>query len=84
MERFLMLRLKWTRQADTVFSSRWEIGRFISSYVALHSYKRKSSNSSRKKNSDIFLFIMTLCYVYSLESPHRGDSNEYTQHTIIV
>ena len=24
-----------------------------------------------------------LC-VYSLESPHRGDSNEYTQHTIIV
>ena len=22
--------------------------------------------------------------VYSLESPHRGDSNEYTQHTIIV
>ena len=26
-------------------------------------------------------FIMKL---YSLESPHRGDSNEYTQHTIIV
>ena len=25
-----------------------------------------------------------LCCVYSLESPHRGDSNEYTQHTIIV
>ena len=22
--------------------------------------------------------------VYSLESPHRGDSNEYIQHTIIV
>ena len=22
--------------------------------------------------------------VYSLESPHRGDSNECTQHTIIV
>ena len=22
-------------------------------------------------------------FVYSLESPHRGDSNEYTQHTII-
>ena len=22
--------------------------------------------------------------VYSLESPHRGDSNEYTQHTIIA
>ena len=25
-----------------------------------------------------------LCCVYSLESPHRGDSNVYTQHTIIV
>ena len=24
------------------------------------------------------------CCVYSLESPHRGDSNVYTQHTIIV
>ena len=21
---------------------------------------------------------------YSLESPHRGDSNDYTQHTVIV
>ena len=29
---------------------------------------------------------MKLCFVcmYSLELPHRGDSNEYTQHTIIV
>ena len=25
-----------------------------------------------------------VCCVYSLESPHRGDSNECTQHTIIV
>ena len=25
-----------------------------------------------------------VCCVYSLESPHRGDSNEYTQHTIVV
>ena len=25
-----------------------------------------------------------ICCVYSLELPHRGDSNEYTQHTIIV
>ena len=29
-------------------------------------------------------FIMELYVVYSLESPHRGDSNEYIQHTIIV
>ena len=26
---------------------------------------------------------MKVCCVFSLESPHRGDSNEYTQHTII-
>ena len=33
---------------------------------------------------DFFLFYHGIeCCVYSLESPHRGDSNEYTQHTII-
>ena len=29
-----------------------------------------------------FFFNMKVCCVLSLESPHRGDSNEYTQHTI--
>ena len=33
---------------------------------------------------DIFsiLFNMKVCCVFSLESPHRGDSNEHTQYTI--
>ena len=33
---------------------------------------------------DIFsiLFNMKVCCVFSLESPHWGDSNEYTQYTI--
>ena len=33
---------------------------------------------------DIFLifFNMKVCCVFSLESPHRGDSNENTRHTI--
>ena len=32
-----------------------------------------------------FLFYHgTVCFVYSLESPHRGDSNEYTHHTTVV
>ena len=33
---------------------------------------------------DIFsiLFNMKVCCMCSLESPHRGDSNEYTQYTI--
>ena len=26
---------------------------------------------------------MNVCCVFSLESPHRGDSNEYTHHAII-
>ena len=34
---------------------------------------------------DIFsiFFNMKVCCVFSLESPRRGDSNEYTQYTII-
>ena len=33
----------------------------------------------------VFLFYHGIvCCVYSLELPHQGDSNEYTQHTIIV
>ena len=34
---------------------------------------------------DIFsiFFKMKVCCVFPLESPHRGDSNEYTQHIII-
>ena len=35
-------------------------------------------------NRDIFLIFsnMKVCCVFSLESPHRGDSNENTQYTI--
>ena len=29
-----------------------------------------------------FLFNIKVCCVFPLESPHRGDSNEYTQYTI--
>ena len=28
-------------------------------------------------------FNMKVCCVFSFKSPHRGNSNEYTQHTII-
>ena len=27
---------------------------------------------------------MKVCCVFSSESPHRGDSNEYTQYTIFI
>ena len=37
-------------------------------------------------NRDIFsiFFNMKVYCVFSLESPHRGDSNVYTQYTIFV
>ena len=37
-----------------------------------------------KHNRDIFsiFFYLKVYCVFSLESPHRGDSNEYTQYTI--
>ena len=39
----------------------------------------------KTKFKEIFLFYHNIvCCVYSLELPHRGNSNEYTQYTIIV
>ena len=37
-----------------------------------------------RHNRDIFsiFFNIKVCCVFSLESPYRGDSNEYTQYTI--
>ena len=32
--------------------------------------------------SFLILFNMKVCCVFSLESPHQGDSNEYTQYNI--
>ena len=41
--------------------------------------------AQENKYEKFFLFYHEiLCCIYSLESPHRGDSNVYTQHTIIV
>ena len=47
---------------------------------------QNSSNSSRKQIfRDFFLFYHEIvCCVYPLESPHLGDSNEFTQHTIFI
>ena len=47
---------------------------------------RNFPDSSRKQIlREIFLFYYEIiCCVYALESPHRGNSNEYTQHTIIL
>ena len=52
----------------------------------------KKKKKKKKKKSRIFFFFFFFFFFYheivycvnSLESPHRGDSNEYTQHTITV
>ena len=38
------------------------------------------------QNRDILsiFFNMDICCVFSLESPHRGDSNEYTQYIYTI
>ena len=43
-----------------------------------------ANQSAGKHNRDIFsiFFHMKVFYVFSLELPHAGDSNGYTQHTI--
>ena len=47
---------------------------------------RNSSHSSRKQIFLVFFlsYHEIVCCVHSLELPWRGNSNEYTQHTIIV
>ena len=56
---------------------------FFSPYEILSiAQENKLLKYYRKKT---FLFYHEIvCCVYSLESPYRDDSNEYTQHTIIV
>ena len=43
-------------------------------------------NVNRRQNRDIFsiFFNMKVCCVFPLESPHGGDSNEYTQYMIFI
>ena len=48
-------------------------------------YKILPISQENKYLGIFFLFYHGIvCWVYSLESPHRGDSNVYTQHTITV
>ena len=52
---------------------------------AVRTGEYKTWRQVRWQNRDILsiYFNMKICCVFSLESPHRGDSNEYTQYTIV-
>ena len=45
-----------------------------------------SQHQNQRQSRDIFLtfFNMKVYCVFSLESPHRGDSNENTKYTILT
>ena len=47
--------------------------------LVLESLRDSSDTSIKQIFKEMFLFYReVVCCVYSLESPHRGDSNEYT------
>ena len=46
------------------------------------SVNQSASSGGHNRNIFSIFFRMMVYCVFSLESPHRGDSNEYTQNTI--
>ena len=50
----------------------------------LSPYKVLASSRKQIFREIFLLYHEIICCVYSLELPHRGNSNEYTQHIIIV
>ena len=66
-----MARLPWLIRTRFLFASKF-----------FHQLKKTNIQGYFR---DIFLFYYeNLCCVYSLESPHWGDSDEYIKHTIIL
>ena len=47
------------------------------------SVTHSAKSGGKKEISFRFSFNMKVYFVFSLESPHRGDSNEYTKYTIL-
>ena len=69
--------LRWLEHRWLVYHGLFEL--------IFESLRRFSDSSRTHILRKIFIFYDEIvCCVYSLESPHRGDSNEYTQHTIIL
>ena len=58
---------------------------FETGAVRANEYLITAQRQVRRHNMDIFsiFFTMKVCCVFSLESPHRGDSHEHTQETIV-
>ena len=52
-----------------------------SSHRVNHSARLGDKNLKNIWNVFSIFYKIMVCWVYSLESPHRGDSNDHTQHT---
>ena len=58
-------------------------GGIIGIYFELMSVNQSASSGGGHNRNIFSIFFRMMVYcVFSLESPHRGDSNEYTQNTI--
>ena len=88
IKRVLYILLMVSRECYTVESQWREQGWLVyhGNFKSFLSPFSISSESSRKQIlRGIFLFYQEIvCCVYSLESHHQGDSNEYTIQTIIM
>ena len=58
----------------------------LNSFLVRKKFFRKLQKSNISGHfREMFLFYHEhVCGMYSLESPHRGDFNKYTRHTIIL
>ena len=75
---------RWT--SDGLFTMA-DSNSFLSPYKILPIAQKKKKKIYQIFRTFLFFFLIyheMVCCVYSLELPHRGDSNEFTQHTIIV
>ena len=71
------VKLRWLEHRWLVYHGLFEL--------IVESLRNFSDSSSKQILREIFLlYYEIVCCVYSLELPHRGNSNEYTQHTIIL
>ena len=65
------------------FEHLWNHGiMFETRVVRANEYQSYCQVSRHNRGIYPIFYNMKVCCVFLLESPHRGDSNEYTQYTI--
>ena len=57
---------------------------FKTGVVRANGVNHSASSGGIIGNISLSFSNLKVCWVFSLESPHRGDSNEYTGHTFSI